>query len=421
MIDFLKDIIEKELKINIEKIEEKRKNYFYFKVKTLDEREEIIDFFLKNKNRFHLKDEIKSSISRKPIFYDIKNKFYIVIKPLTGMSSNTRNASISEFIPCFMFYMNINKYDVNYIIEQFNNEINNDFKNLRKYFLPIELKKIKEYFTSVSEINPKILSEKIENGIASFKYFKEKYGNNIKEIKWGGQIKPFNLPKNHKGDVYLILKNTNQIISFSLKTGKKNSNEFKTSPYLNSFFRFFNKNIEDNLARKVSTEVFEKINIDYYNDYYRKGRYGLNKNNILIDLEKKNNKLFNELYDLNLKIIHDYVIDLISNNNYKKNVIDFFKNKIFNEFFINEYSKIPIIYLKAFGMNCKEINFENEVNLFKNEKNIRRIYAIHSKTSKQRIYIIAETIFDDIISFNFDLRASEGKLFRGMNLRLFFL
>lgn len=338
-----------------------------------------------------------------------------------GMQETTLNSTITELAPAIAF---IEGFDIKGTslpekISNFYSQLQNvNHQSLmNKVYLEARDKTAGEDYIK-SFPNSSKFAKKMENAIAILEELRNQDKiNPIEKVYWGYRLKPAGVGKNHKGDLFVVLKepkNTKEIdrmLGVSLKAGEAKSKE----PGFNTYV---NKLLLELLGSTKGEEETLKLRKKLYNDiYYRFApaskpqdkmdeKYDLGKSRqltkkSLLNFERKNRKLYEQYYDYMLETCRQVVVKNLNN--------DITETKKYIKNNIAKPIDIPgLIVLKAIDSRTEIKTDMDSVSIF-----IPRTIEINSyvsSTSKQDFYIDLITKNGDTLSLKFAIRSNKGTL-----------
>ena len=302
-----------------------------------------------------LKKEFKSLVKREQrsessmectvIDGEDKMKYVFIYKPTKGgMSQTTLNSSITELYPCIAFEKGI--------------KVNSVAKTeIRKFHQQISKACTKDLVGSVF-VNPKDFEagrgfidnaergkfeEKIKNAINILRWIQGvNRKHEIIKVCWGYRKKPEGIMSNHPGDIFLQFKNQ-EWLGVSLKAGGEKTNEPKLNTYVKPIFEYFNKLRDyEKIKDKLWPQYMEIDGIE------ESDKRDWGKNNLALktyQFEKsslESEKKYNELYDKNLAIIKDELINLIGKRQNFEKAKEWIKEKV-----AQQQQDVPLVIVKA--------------------------------------------------------------------------
>ena len=261
-------------------------------------------------------------------------KLTFVYKPIRGgMSQTTLNSSITELFPCVAFLTGIKPQGTTK--DFYNKILNNNSPSLSCYLDPKDAQAGQEF---IDKAETGKFNEKVQNAMNILKWIRAvNKMHPISNVYWGYRKKPKGVMKNHPGDIFLEFSNGN-LLGVSLKAGGEKTNEPKLNTYVRPIFEYFGKLNE-----------YEKIKDKLWPQYMKipgitqadKSSWGTRALAIkTYEYEKTNQQEYNELYDQNLAIIKQELINLI-NSDFKK-AKNWIKNQV-----ANQQQEIPVVVVKS--------------------------------------------------------------------------
>ena len=309
--------------------------------------------------------------------------FRIFVKPESGgMGETTLNASITELFPCIAFEKNYKPRDV---------------ESFHKFLMDVDLSKLKCIIPGDREKGQEIINradtsskfdDKMNNAIAIHQFILDQNKDKkIVETRWGAtsKSKPAGVPGGHPGDIFLTYFDKS-ILGVSLKAGGKKTAEPKLNTYVNTVFNSFK---QGNKLRRIYAKVYKdahgKIPGMPPANRFQKDR---KTSQVLRDFDKKNNKRYEELYNVYLEIMRQEVIKLFNAN--RQNTLEYIKREV-----LRDAPDTPTMVIKASGKGYEEITEKDALGVFIPQVDFVKAYP--SKTSKQNWEIELKSGSDSII------------------------
>jgi len=315
--------------------------------------------------------EIKSFNGQRVIF---------LFKPKSGgMNETTLNASITELFPAIAHEK---KYKPKSVAKFYDFILKQDVEKL-KCVQSSDVEAAKK-FIGLAEDSSKF-QDKMENAIGVYKYIKdEEKEQPIKQVYWGYRAKPKGVPSGHPGDIFIEFKGKKpNILGVSLKAGGKKTSEPKLNTYVNPIYSAFGE-------EKAVTRLRTKLHKDVYSlikgmpdakSYDGKGKDRKKTEDLLRDLDKKNNRKYEQLYDKHLEIVRDDLIKLF--NKHGKvggKTFDYIKEAV-----LRDAPDVPTKVVKAVGATYEQVTDDDELGVFLPV--VKFLKAEKSKSSKQNWFI----------------------------------
>lgn len=247
-------------------------------------------------------------------------------KPKTGgMNMTTLNASITELFPCIAWETGCWK------------NLNGDNKKAWKLIKEnthaglncfLDPKDAAQGIKFVESADQGSFQEKVTNARNIYKWLKSKEkqhakSNPLAAVYWGYRKKPGKIASSHPGDIFLQWAD-GTYLGVSLKAGTATSAEPKLNTYVKPVFDFYADNgypEARNLYAKIKDLLWPnylKIPGITQDDFklWPTGRGGPNLGKKLaektFEFEKKDSTTYNQLYDENLGIIKEQVVQLMN-------------------------------------------------------------------------------------------------------------
>tara|TARA_Y200000002_G_C22672013_1_gene660448 strand:+ start:660 stop:1919 length:1260 start_codon:yes stop_codon:yes gene_type:complete len=231
-----------------------------------------------------------------------------IYKPRTGgMSMTTLNSSITELFPCIAFKNGISPSlsvkDFYQAIRKANSSggsyylSNKDATAGKQFIDQAENGSFQTKVTNAKNITKWLLSHNAKHPIA--------------EVYWGYRAKPAGVEGSHPGDIFVQYRNGG-MLGISLKAGTAKSAEPKLNTYVKPIFDFFGKTGEYTAMKDKLWPNYEQIEGIESSDkaFWGTSRLALKT----FEFEQENEAEYNRLYDSNLSIVRDEIINLFNNN-----------------------------------------------------------------------------------------------------------
>ena len=265
----------------------------------------------------------------------------IGFKPARGMQDTTFMASITELFPAIAF---INKISPTLSVEEFYNRIfqaNPSSSGSPGPYVKgsaTDVIKGKEIIDK-SEPGPDF---KVREKITNAKHITRWLNNHnqkhpIAEVYWGYRTKPRGVDASNPGDIFLKYANGG-MLGVSLKAGGAATKEPILNTYVKPLFDYFGK---ANDYRTLKESLYPQYREAGVSDSDIRNKWGSKPlAQQLGEFEKENESKYNELYDINLRLIKNAVIKLFNSNITKTR--KFIKSQI-----LKDHLKTPFIKVKA--------------------------------------------------------------------------
>ena len=263
----------------------------------------------------------------------------IGFKPTRGMQDTTFMASITELFPAIAFLNNISP---TLPMEQFYNAIlaANPSKDgpPGPYLSTNDATKGKEIIDK-SEPGPDFkIREKITNAKNITRWLNtHNQKHPIAECYWGYRTKPSEVDASNPGDIFLVYKNGG-MLGVSLKAGGAATKEPILNTYVKPLFDYYGKPNDYLKLKKSLYPQYLEAGVDEKDMKTKWGSSQLAQQ--LGKFEKENPREYNRLYDINLSLVKQAVINLF-NSDIKK-TRKFIKSQI-----LKTQLKTPFIKVKA--------------------------------------------------------------------------
>ena len=262
-------------------------------------------------------------------------------KPSKGFQQTTFMASITELFPAIAF---VNKINPSLSVEAFYNAIlqsNPSKAGAPGPYIPgstNDVVKGKEVI-DLSEPGPDMkVKEKITNAQNITKWLNNHNQKHpIAEVYWGYRAKPTGVDPSNPGDIFLKYQNGG-MLGVSLKAGGSATKEPILNTYVKPLFDYFGK---PNDYLKLKQSLYPQYREAGVSEMDIKSKWGSSQlAQQLGKFEKENPKEYERLYDMNLSLVKQAVINLF-NSDIKK-TRKFIKSQI-----LKTQLKTPFIKVKA--------------------------------------------------------------------------
>lgn len=224
-----------------------------------------------------------------------------------GMSMTTLNSSMTELFPCIAFMNGINP----------NLSVRDFYQAIREANNPSAA----YYLTSQDAVAGKKFIDQAENGSFQTKVTNAKNitkwlrSHNAKhpiaQCYWGYRAKPSGVDGSHPGDIFIQYRNGG-MLGISLKAGTAKSAEPKLNTYVKPIFDFFGEQGAYNAIKDKLWPNYESIEGIEASDkaFWGTSRLALKT----FEFEQQNEAEYNRLYDSNLSIVRQELINLFNGN-----------------------------------------------------------------------------------------------------------
>ncbi len=265
----------------------------------------------------------------------------IGFKPSKGFQQTTFMASITELFPAIAF---INRINPSLSVEDFYNAIlqaNSSSAGAPGPYVPgsaNDVAKGKEIIDKAEPGPDFKVREKITNGQNITKWLNNHNQKHpIAEVYWGYRAKPTGVDPSNPGDIFLKYQNGG-MLGVSLKAGTSASKEPILNTYVKPLFDYYGK---PNDYLKLKQSLYPQYREAGVNEQDMRTKWGSAQlAQQLGKFEKENPKEYNRLYDINLSLVKQAVINLF-NSDIKK-TRKFIKSQI-----LKTQLKTPFIKVKA--------------------------------------------------------------------------
>ena len=300
-------------------------------------------------------------------YYYINND---MAKFLTGGRQTTINSTITELFPALAFN---NKKQISsadnmsdYVVSLAEKKSLVSSPSRKSFVDNGDVKSAYNFIDDIFMIRPDMRKEKLNNAVGILKYLYDvNRARPIEKVIWGYRAKPQGVPGNHAGDIFIVFKSGSPKISgISLKAGTTKSAE----PKMNSYVR---TTIKKDMWVKSDSQSEKKLKVKLWKQCYSKLPgipKSVNENN-WIDITgkaqkphpevvkavlkqfKRNEKKFDELYQIQNKVCRQHMCDLINKD------LNATKDWISQEFRLQtpgSSDEVPLTLVKAIGMTADE-------------------------------------------------------------------
>lgn len=233
-----------------------------------------------------------------------------VYKPIRGgMSQTTLNASITELFPCIAFITGIKSRSIRNTKDFYEKIIANNKPNLGCYVNPRDAKAGREF---IEKAETGKFDEKVKNAINVLRWIEAVNKKHpIANVVWGYRAKPPGVMSNHPGDIFLQFKN-GKLLGVSLKAGGENTAEPKLNTYVRPIYEYYGKLGEYAKLKDKLWPQYLQIPGITEDDKKFWGKLVLARKTYAF--ESQNKSKYDELYDTNLAIIKQEVINLLNSD-----------------------------------------------------------------------------------------------------------
>jgi len=233
-----------------------------------------------------------------------------VYKPIRGgMSQTTLNASITELFPCIAFLTGIRSNTIRNSRDFYERIIAKNNSKLSCYVNPRDAAAGKDF---IEKAETGKFEEKVRNAINVLRWIEAVNKKHpISNVVWGYRAKPPGVMSNHPGDIFIQFKN-GKMLGVSLKAGGEKTDEPKLNTYIRPIFEYYGKlNEYANLKDKLWPQYLQ---IPGITEEHKKfwGKNNLAK--MTYEYERTNKSGYDELYDKNLSIIKQELMNLLNSD-----------------------------------------------------------------------------------------------------------
>ena len=231
-----------------------------------------------------------------------------IYKPKTGgMSMTTLNSSITELFPCIAFMNGINP---NLSVRDFYQAVRNANSSSGGYYLTAQDALAGKKFIDQAETGS--FQTKVTNAKNITKWLRSHNAKHpISQCYWGYRAKPTGVEGSHPGDIFIQYRNGG-MLGISLKAGTAKSAEPKLNTYVKPIFDFFGEQNRYNAIKDRLWPQYESIEGIEASD---KAFWGTSRLAVkTFEFEKENEAEYNRLYDINLGIVREELINLFNGN-----------------------------------------------------------------------------------------------------------
>ena len=329
------------------------------------ETQEEIEIDLKNKisgvsvGRFRSKNDSIELTDIKGHSQNVRIKY----KPRSGgMSETTLNSTITELFPAIAWQEGVSTSSSR---DVFANEVsyakvpigpNTPYKNKGA-------KQAGNQFIDQANTSSKY-DEKVDAARGIHKWIKnEEKRRGIKGVVWGyrNNTKPTGVNPNHKGDIFIIWEGGEKPdkTGVSIKAGAVGSKPPQFNSYVRAIYNSpaFGKLSEYNkLMKKSYDEIYKGIpNIPAYTQY---GKPSMTS--VVAQLERTSKSYYEELYDKQLEMMRQTLIDLMNNRLNKKKVKDWLLQEV-----CKEQEDVPLVVIQSSGSNLNDVHEVTDEDIIK--------------------------------------------------------
>ena len=336
------------------------------------------DEILRNLKQAGVKAEVreKSGQGVDPIFIDSQFDVNVILllKPKSGgIGETTLNASITELFPAIAWETS---YKMTTNVDDFYYHLLEQDPSKLKCVNPKDLDAAVDTIQKASESSK--FTEKMLNAMGVYKYLQEENkSKRIKQVYWGYRAKPTGVPKNHPGDIFIEFVD-GEMLGVSLKAGGKKTKEPKLNTYVNPVFTAFKQVRKVSvLRRELHTKVFSQIEGMPSSGQYDKSKKRVTSQ-LLVKLNKDDNKKYERLYDQHLEICRKSIIDLFNEN--KDTTLDYIRSEV-----LRDAPDVPTKVIKAVKDSFEEITADDELGVFL--PMVKFVRAYPSTSSKQNWFL----------------------------------
>lgn len=233
-----------------------------------------------------------------------------VYKPIRGgMSQTTLNASITELFPCIAFITGIRSRSVSGTKDFYEKILAKNNPGLSCYVNARDAKAGKEF---IEKAESGKFEEKVRNAINILRWLESVNKKHpIQNVVWGYRAKPPGVMSNHPGDIFIQFRN-GKLLGVSLKAGGQNTAEPKLNTYIRPIYEYYGQlNKYAELKDKLWPQYLEIPGISEDDKKFWGKTVLANKT---YDFEKTNKIKYDELYDRNLAIIKQELMNLLNSN-----------------------------------------------------------------------------------------------------------
>lgn len=214
--------------------------------------------------------------------------------------------------------------------------------------------------------------EKMEGALGVLKYLTEQDNNdNIVRLYWGYRNKPNGVPRNHKGDLFVIYA-SGGMVGVSIKAGAEKAAEPQLNIYVRKLFRDFGREEDlQKLEDNVYNNIHSKLGLP------RDWQSSKNSTSAIKTIQQYSKKYptdYEELYDKMLEMIRKEVVRCFNVS------LDDSKNFI-RTHVLDEDTKVPLVVIKGYNKNYSFITDEDSLGAVLPKVN--SIQADTSTSSKQ--------------------------------------
>lgn len=263
----------------------------------------------------------------------------IGFKPTKGFQKTTERANITELFPAIAFLNNISP---NGTVDSFFEAISQ--ANPSKFGSPgpyLSANDVQSGLDTINVSRPDVdfkVREKLKNAQNITKWLNNHNQKHpIAEVYWGYRRKPDGVDAANPGDIFLKYQNGG-MLGVSLKAGGSATKEPILNTYVKPLFDYFGKSNDYRTLKESLYPQYREAGVSEMDIRSKWGSGQLAQQ--LGKFEKENPKEYNRLYDINLSLVKQAVINLF-NSDIKK-TRKFIKSQI-----LKTQLKTPFIKVKA--------------------------------------------------------------------------
>ena len=317
----------------------------------------------------------------------------IVYKPMSGgMTETTLNSTITELVPCLMWLNKITEKNVDKLYEKI---LKLDNSKQKCYVNQSDAKSGVEFIEQFPQSSK--YKEKMTNAIAIKDFLDDtNKKKSIKNVYWTYRAKPAGIPPNSPADIVIFF-NDGSKLGVSLKAGGETTKEPLLNTYVNKVFYSFEPagNEIIKLRKKLYDLTYSKI--PGLDRHYDEAAWRTKTFEVLDKFEREDIKNYEKFYDKNLNHIREQLGKMFIKD--VKKFIKYCRSEILKQ------SDVPIIIIKAFGKDYKEVKDGNRLGVLLSQ--VTKVTFETSPSSKQNFDLCLYNKSKKIGTMNMAVRSNK--------------